>query len=46
MVIHFYPSNKDISVKQYCIESTKFALGKICKEIIDDLTRIYRLLIF
>lgn len=26
-----------ISVKQYCIESTKFALGKICKEIVDDL---------
>lgn len=26
------------SVKQFCIESTKFALGQICQEIIDDLT--------
>ena len=26
------------SVKQYCIESTKFALGQVCQEIVDDLT--------
>ena len=26
------------SVKQYCIESTKFALAQVCQEIVDDLT--------